>query len=240
MNQFLDILAFAAHPDDVELSCSGTLMKHIEEGKKVGVIDLTEGELGSRGSVELRYEEADAASKIMGLTVRENLKIADGFFEINEENKLKIVKAIRTYKPKIVLANAVEDRHPDHGRASKLISDACFYSGLRRIETELDGVQQEVWRPKVIYHYIQDRFLKPDFVVDVSPFVEKKMEAIRAFSSQFYSPTSNEPESPLTMINFFDYVNARMVDMGRYIQVNHAEGYTVERPIGIDSLEDLI
>ena len=240
MNQFLDILAFAAHPDDVELSCSGTLMKHIDEGKKVGIIDLTEGELGSRGSVELRYEEADAASKIMGLTVRENLKIADGFFEINEENKLKIVKAIRTYKPKIVLANAVEDRHPDHGRAAQLVSEACFLAGLRKVETIVGGQLQEAYRPQVVYHYIQDRYIKPDFVVDITPYIERKMEAIQAYKSQFYDPNSTEPQTPISGADFLDFVKARCNEFGRPIGAQYAEGFTAERLLGVESFFDLV
>ena len=240
MNQFLDILAFAAHPDDVELSCSGTLMKHIDEGKKVGVIDLTEGELGSRGSVELRYEEADAASKIMGLTVRENLKIADGFFEINEENKLKIVKAIRTYKPKIVLANAVEDRHPDHGRAAQLVSEACFLAGLRKVETIVGGQLQEAYRPQVVYHYIQDRYIKPDFVVDITPYIERKMEAIQAYKSQFYDPNSTEPQTPISGADFLDFVKARCNEFGRPTGAQYAEGFTAERLLGVESFFDLV
>ena len=240
MSKDLDILAFAAHPDDVELSCSGTLMKHIAEGKRVGVIDLTEGELGSRGSVSLRYEEAENASKIMGLTVRENLKMRDGFFEINEENKLKIVTAIRTYRPKIVLANAIEDRHPDHGRAAQLVSEACFLAGLRKVETIVGGQLQEAYRPQVVYHYIQDRYIKPDFVVDITPYIEQKMEAILAYKSQFYDPNSTEPQTPISGADFLDFVKARCNEFGRPIGAQYAEGFTAERIVGVDSLFDLI
>lgn len=240
MSKDLDILAFAAHPDDVELSCSGTLMKHITEGKRVGVIDLTEGELGSRGSVSLRYEEAENASKIMGLTVRENLKMRDGFFEINEENKLKIVTAIRTYRPKIVLANAIEDRHPDHGRAAQLVSEACFLAGLRKVETIVGGQLQEVYRPHVVYHYIQDRYIKPDFVVDITPYIEQKMEAILAYKSQFYDPSSTEPQTPISGADFLDFVKARCNEFGRPISAQYAEGFTAERIVGVDSFFDLI
>jgi len=239
MNQFLDILAFAAHPDDVELSCSGTLMKHIADGKKVGIIDLTEGELGSRGSVELRYQEAEAASKIMGLAVRDNLKIADGFFEINQENKLKIVKAIRTYQPKIVLANAVEDRHPDHGRAAQLVSEACFLAGLRKVETIVNGQLQEAYRPKVVYHYIQDRYIKPDFVVDMTPFIDRKMEAVKAYKSQFYDPNSMEPQTPISGADFLGFIKARCNEFGRPIGAQYAEGFTVERTLGVENFFDL-
>ena len=240
MSKDLDILAFAAHPDDVELSCSGTLMKHIAEGKRVGVIDLTEGELGSRGSVSLRYEEAENASKIMGLTVRENLKMRDGFFEINEENKLKIVTAIRTYRPKIVLANAIEDRHPDHGRAAQLVSEACFLAGLRKVETIVGGQLQEAYRPQVVYHYIQDRYIKPDFVVDITPYIERKMEAIQAYKSQFYDPNSTEPQTPISGADFLDFVKARCNEFGRPIGAQYAEGFTAERLVGVESFFDLV
>lgn len=240
MSKDLDILAFAAHPDDVELSCSGTLMKHISEGKRVGVIDLTEGELGSRGSVSLRYEEAEKASKIMGLTVRENLKMRDGFFEINEENKLKIVTAIRTYRPKIVLANAIEDRHPDHGRAAQLVSEACFLAGLRKVETIVGGQLQEAYRPQVVYHYIQDRYIKPDFVVDITPYIERKMEAIQAYKSQFYDPNSTEPQTPISGADFLDFVKARCNEFGRPIGAQYAEGFTAERLVGVESFFDLV
>ena len=240
MSKDLDILAFAAHPDDVELSCSGTLMKHIAEGKRVGVIDLTEGELGSRGSVSLRYEEAEKASKIMGLTVRENLKMRDGFFEINEENKLKIVTAIRTYRPKIVLANAIEDRHPDHGRAAQLVSEACFLAGLRKVETIVGGQLQEAYRPQVVYHYIQDRYIKPDFVVDITPYIERKMEAIQAYKSQFYDPNSTEPQTPISGADFLDFVKARCNEFGRPIGAQYAEGFTAERLVGVESFFDLV
>jgi len=236
----LDILAIGAHPDDIELSCAGTILKEIAAGKKVGVLDLTQGELGTRGSAKLRLKEAAASADILGLSCRENLGFKDGFFENNEAHLVAISKILRKYKPDIVLSNASSDRHPDHGRASKLISDACFYSGLRKIET-LNGTEsQEAWRPKAIYNYIQDRFLIPDFVVDVSPYVEKKMEAIKAFESQFYKPDSNEPDSPLTMKNFFEFIKGRMMDMGRYISVDYAEGFNVERPAGVSSLNDLI
>jgi N-acetylglucosamine malate deacetylase 1 len=240
MSKDLDILAFAAHPDDVELSCSGTLMKHITKGKRVGVIDLTEGELGSRGSVSLRYEEAKNASKIMGLTVRENLKMRDGFFEINEETKLKIVTAIRTYRPKIVLANAIEDRHPDHGRAAQLVSEACFLAGLRKVETIVGGQLQEAYRPQVVYHYIQDRYIKPDFVVDITPYIERKMEAIQAYKSQFYDPNSTEPQTPISGSEFLDFVKARCNEFGRPIGAQFAEGFTTERIVGVDSFFDLV
>lgn len=235
----LDILAFAAHPDDVELSASGTLMKHIAQGKKVGIVDLTQGELGSRGTIETRYAEASDASKIMGIHYRENLKMRDGFFEMSEENMLKIIQQIRKTQPSIVLANAISDRHPDHGRASKLVSEACFYAGLVKIETELDGEIQLVHRPKVVYHYIQDRYLKPDFVVDVSEFVEAKIEAIKAFKTQFYDPESNEPNTPISGKDFLDFIKSRMRELARPIGADYAEGFKVERFLGVNDLFDL-
>ncbi len=235
----MDILAFAAHPDDVELSCSGTIMKAISQGKKVGIIDLTQGELGSRGTIETRYTEAGNASRIMGLSIRENLKMADGFFEINEQNKRAIIQMIRKYRPQIVLANAVEDRHPDHGRAAKLVSEACFLAGLRKIETELDGQKQEAHRPKAVYHYIQDHYIKPDFVVDVTEFIDRKIEAIQAYKTQFYDPNSTEPETPISGAEFFDFIKGRMLQFGRPIGVRYAEGFTVEREPGVEDLFDL-
>lgn len=235
----LDILAFAAHPDDVELACSGTIMKHIHEGKKVGVVDLTQGELGSRGSIEIRYIESAESARIMGLSARENLKMADGFFDINQENKIKIIEQIRRFRPEIVLANAIEDRHPDHGRASKLVSEACFLAGLMKIETFWNGEVQEHYRPKVVYHYIQDRYIKPDFVVDITEFFDRKMESIMAYKSQFYDPNSNEPSTPISGQEFLDSIKGRMGAFGREIGVKYAEGFTSERLVGINSLFDL-
>jgi bacillithiol biosynthesis deacetylase BshB1 len=235
----MDILAFAAHPDDVELSCSGTLMKAISQGKKVGIIDLTQGELGSRGTTVTRYAEAATASEIMGLSCRENLKMADGFFEINEANKRLIIQMIRKYRPQIVLANAIEDRHPDHGRAAKLVSEACFLAGLHRIETEYEGQQQKAYRPKAVYHYIQDYYIKPDFVVDITPFIERKIEAIKAYKTQFHDPNSTEPQTPISGAEFFDFIKGRMLQFGRPIGAQYAEGFTVEREIGVEDLFDL-
>jgi len=235
----LDILAFSAHPDDIELSCSGTLIKHIQAGKTVGIVDLTEGELGSRGSVEIRYEEANNSAKIIGLCTRQNLQMADGYFEINEANKLKIVEQIRRFRPEIVLANAIDDRHPDHARASKLVSEACFLAGLIKVETTWEGVNQEAFRPKVVYHYIQDRYIKPDFVVDVTPFYEQKMNSIRAFKSQFYDPNSTEPQTPISGEDFIEFLKGRMSEFGRPIGVRYAEGFTAERLVGVDSFFDL-
>ena len=235
----LDILAFAAHPDDIELSCSGTLMKHIKEGKKVGIIDLTQGELGSRGSAEIRLVEATASGKIMGLSARENLKMKDGFFDITPENTLKIIEQIRRFKPELVLANAIEDRHPDHARASKLVSEACFLAGLRKIETTWNGEIQEHHRPKVVYHSIQDRYLKPDFVIDVTAFYDQKMDAIMAFKSQFFDPNSTEPSTPISGEDFIDSLKGRMGAFGREIGVKYGEGFTSERLIGVQNMFDL-
>lgn len=236
----LDILAFAAHPDDVELGASGTLMKHIAQGKKVGIVDLTQGELGSRGSIETRYQEAEKASEIMGIAVRVNLKMSDGFFEINEQNKRLIIEQIRRYKPAIVLANAVKDRHPDHGRASQLVSEACFLSGLVKVQSSWNNILQEAHRPKAVYHYLQDYALKPDFVVDVTEFYDRKMEAILAYSSQFFDPNSEEPETPISSKAFLSFIEARMRDLGRPIGVEFAEGFTVERYLGVEDITQLV
>ena len=237
----VDILAIGVHPDDVELGCSGTLLKHIAMGKSVGIVDLTQGELGTRGSAELRMEEAEAARKLMGAVVRENLEMADGFFQHTKENVLKISKALRTYRPEIVLANAITDRHPDHGRASKLISDACFYSGLARIEqSDSKGNKLGPWRPKVVYHYIQDRNLKADFVVDISEYMDQKMECILAFKSQFFNGDSNGPSTPISGKAFMDFMRSKNQTYGRDIGAEYAEGFTVERNIGVNNLFDLI
>ena len=235
----LDILAIGVHPDDIELGCGGTILKHIAVGKKVGVLDLTHGELGSRGSGELRLVEAENSAKILGLSARENLGFADGFFRNTKENQIEIIKILRKYQPDVVLCNAPKDRHPDHGRASEMVSEACFYSGLVRIETELDGTSQSLWRPKSVYHYIQDRFLKPDFVVDVSDFVDQKIEAIMAFSSQFYNPASELPETPISSKKFMDFIKARMANFARDISTDYAEGFTVDRTIGIEDITQL-
>ena len=235
----LDILAIGAHPDDVELACAGTLIKHVKEGKKVGILDLTQGELGTRGSAELRLKEAQKAAEIQGLAVRRNIGLADGFFQNDKENQMPIIEVLREFRPEIVLANAMADRHPDHGRGGKLASDACFLSGLRRIETTLNGEPQEAWRPKAVYHYIQDRYIKPDFVVDITEYWDQKMEAILAFSSQFYDPKSKEPSSPISSKEFLDVIKGRYADFGRAIGRPYAEGFTVERPAGIQSLFDI-
>lgn len=238
----LDILVFGAHPDDAELGAGATIAKEVSKGKKVGIVDLTRGELGTRGSAEIRDREAANAAKILGIAVRENMEFADGFFVNDKDHQLELIKIIRKYRPEIVLCNAVDDRHIDHARGSKLVSDACFLSGLVKIDTKMDGddVWQDAWRPKVVYHYIQWKNLEPDFVVDVSGFMEKKVEAIMSYSSQFYDPDSKEPETPISSKNFTDSVNYRARDLGRIIGVEHAEGFTVERFVAVDSLGDLI
>ena len=235
----LDILAFGAHPDDVELACSGTLMKHMAAGYKVGIVDLTQGELGSRGSGELRLVEAENSRKIMGANVRENLGIPDGFFTHSKENLLLVAKMIRKYQPDIVLANSIEDRHPDHGKGARLVSDACFHSGL--IKIDLDGL--EPWRPRAVYHYIQDKNIRPDFLVDISPYMEKKLKCIQAFSSQFFTGSEEEddqPETPISSKNFFEYVRAKDRTNARAIRVDYAEAFNVGRTPGVGDLFDLL
>lgn len=235
----LDILAFGAHPDDVELGCAGTILKEVSLGKKVGIVDLTRGELGTRGSAEIRDEEAKAAAEILGVVVRENLRMRDGFFTNDERHQLEVIKMIRKYKPEIVLCNAIDDRHIDHGKGSKLVSDSCFLSGLMKIETSIEGEKQEAWRPKVVYHYIQWKNIEPDFVVDITGFEEKKIEAILAYKTQFYDPDSQEPATPITSKNFLESLNYRAQDLGRLVNTDFAEGFTVERCLAVNSLGDL-
>jgi bacillithiol biosynthesis deacetylase BshB1 len=235
----LDILAFGAHPDDVELGCSGTIAKEVALGKKVGIIDLTRGELGTRGSVEIRNAESAKASEILGVIVRENLDMRDGFFVNDEAHQLKVIQAIRKFQPDIVLCNAIADRHIDHGKGSKLVSDACFLSGLIQIKTELNGEAQQAWRPKVVYHYIQWQTIEPDFAVDITGYMDKKMESVLAYSSQFYDPKSNEPDTPIASKNFLDSIRYRAQDLGRLVGVEYAEGFTTERYVTVDSIGDL-
>lgn len=235
----LDILAFGAHPDDVEIGCSATIAKEISLGKKVGIIDLTRGELGTRGSADLRDEESARAKEILGVHIRENLGFADGFFINDKKHQLELIKMVRKYQPEIVLCNAIDDRHIDHSKGSKLVSDACFLSGLVKIETELGGVKQEKWRPKQVYHYIQWKNIEPDFVVDVTGFMDKKMASVKAYSSQLFNPKSNEPETPIASKNFIESITYRASDLGRLIGVEYAEGFTVERHVAVDSLDKL-
>ncbi len=236
----IDILAIGVHPDDVELSCSGTIMKHIALGKKVAILDLTLGELGTRGSAELRTKEAMAAAKLQGVAFRKQLQLKDGAFKNEDKSQIAIIEVIRECQPEIVLCNAISDRHPDHGRAAQLTADACFYSGLIKIETSANGAKQKAWRPKAVYHYIQDQYIKPNFVIDVTEFRDKKHEAIKAFASQFYDPNSKEPETPISGKEFVDYIDAKMMIYGRSIGVKYAEGFTVSRYMGVKDLFDLI
>lgn len=235
----IDILAIGVHPDDVELSCSGTIAKEIKMGKTVGILDLSKGELGTRGNAELRTKEAKDAAKILGVNFRKQLDFKDGFFENNEAHQKQIIEIIRLHQPQIVLCNALSDRHPDHGRAAKLVADACFYSGLVKVETKHQGQDQGAWRPAAVYHYIQDQFIHPDFVIDVSDYMDLKHKAIKAFSSQFYNPNSKEPSTPISSKEFLENLNAKMSIWGRSIGVAYAEGYTANRYIGVRSLFDL-
>lgn len=238
----VDILAVAAHPDDVELSCSGTIIKHVKQGKKCAVTDLTRGELGTRGTPELRLQEAEKASEIMSLTERHNMGMADGFFEINKASIIEIAKEIRYFKPRILLCNAPRDRHPDHGRAAELVKQAAFYSGLRKIETTYNGTPQEPHRPDAVYQYIQDRFLEPDFVVDISDEWDAKMKSIEAYGSQFYSgknSDSKEPQTPISTKEFVEFLKGRAGQFGRMIGRKYGEGFVAVRTPGVDDLTTL-
>ena len=236
----LDILAFGAHPDDVELGCGGTIAKLISEGKTCVIVDLTRGELGTRGTDQTRKEEAAEAAKILGVAARENLGFKDGFLVNSEEYQIELVKMIRKYRPEIVLANAIDDRHPDHAKAAKLESDACFLSGLRKIETVLNGQSQEAWRPKQIYHYIQWKDVKPEFVIDISEHLDKKIEACMAFKTQFYDPKSTEPETPITSKDFYESLTYRAQDLGTLSGVTYAEGFTTEKLIAMKNFDGIV
>ncbi|WP_299523825.1 bacillithiol biosynthesis deacetylase BshB1 [Winogradskyella sp.] len=238
----LDILAIGAHPDDVELGCGATIAKEVANGKKVGIIDLTRGELGTRGTAETRDEESTEAARILGLAMRTNMEFADGFFVNDRHHQIEVIKEIRKYKPEIVICNAIEDRHIDHGRASQLVSDACFLSGLRKIDTRHDDEDdwQLPWRPKAVYHYIQWKDLTPDIVVDVTGFMDKKMESVQAYRTQFFDPNSEEPETPISSKNFTDSITYRARNIGRLIGTEYGEGFTVERYPAVASLFDLI
>jgi N-acetylglucosamine malate deacetylase 1 len=236
----VDILAFGVHPDDVELGCSGTLIACIAQGKQVAVIDLTRGELGTRGTADTRKTEAANAAKVMGVHARENLEMPDAFFQNDETNVRKVIIAIRKYQPEIVLCNAPEDRHPDHGRSSKLVADAAFLSGLRKIETLLDGKQQEAWRPTYVFHYIQDRYLKPDFVFDISNYHDKKIEAILCYTTQFNNTDSIEPQTYISTPDFLNTVKSRALMLGKRIGVKYAEGYISSKIPGISSFDTFI
>lgn len=235
----LDILVIAAHPDDAELGCSGTIAAHIAKGYKVGIVDLTHGEMGTRGTPEIRLQESAEAARILGLSARENLGFKDLYFKDDEAHQLELIKVIRKYQPEIVLANAITDRHPDHGKGSSLATNACFMSGLVKIETELDGVSQKAWRPKFVYHYIQNNYIQPDFIVDVSEYWDTKVASIMAFKSQFYDPSSKEPSSFISSPEFLPFVESRSREFGHRIMVKYGEGFTIERFIGVKDLFDL-
>ena len=236
----LDILAFAAHPDDIELCSSGVLLVEKLNGKKTGIIDLTRGELGTRGTAETRAKEAEKSTKILQLDVRENLEMKDGFFSNDEAHQKLVITAIRKYQPEIILCNAPEDRHPDHGRAAQLVSDAAFLAGLRKIETISNGEIQQEWKAKYVFHYVQDRYLHPNFVIDISSVFEKKLEAIKSFQTQFYNPDSNEPETYISSPEFLESVIYRAKMMGKMIGVPYAEGFISKKMIGLSSFDSLI
>jgi N-acetylglucosamine malate deacetylase 1 len=235
----LDLLIFAAHPDDAELGCSGTILRYIAAGKKVGIVDITRGELGTRGTAETRDIETAESNRILGLHVRENLGMRDGFFQNDEEHQLKIIQMIRKYTPEIVFSNALHDRHPDHGKAADLVNDAVFLSGLPKIKTEIDGLEQNAFRPRLLLHYIQDRYIEPDILVDVTEFWDKKMQCIRAFKTQFFNPDSDEKETYISTPYFLKVIEARSRELGKAIGAEHAEGFISRKLLGIDNLFDL-
>ncbi|MES2456699.1 MAG: bacillithiol biosynthesis deacetylase BshB1 [Bacteroidota bacterium] len=236
----LDLLVLAVHPDDAELGCSGTIVKHIAEGKKVGIVDFTRGELGTRGSAEIRDLEAADSAKILGLHARENLRLRDGFFQNDEAHQLAVIKMIRKYQPEIVLTNALHDRHPDHGRAGDLANDACFLSGLSRISTQLEGAEQELWRPRLVLQYIQDRYIKPDVIIDITPYMETKIASIKAFKTQFYTPGEEGPDTYISSPDFFESVVGRAREFGKSIGTTYAEGFTSRKLLGVNNLFDLL
>jgi len=236
----IDILVIAAHPDDAELSCGGTILSHINQGKQVGIIDLTKGEMGTRGTPQIRAKEAEEASRILQVRFRDNLSMKDAFFENDKDNQLKIAKEIRKYRPEIIITNATSDRHPDHPRASELVERAAFVSGLRQVLTSSEGDEQEAWRPKAIYHFIQSEYIEPDVVVDISPYWEKKMAAIRAYKSQFHDPESDEPETFISSPEFLKLLESRAVEFGKSVGVKYAEGFTVNKRVGVTNLFHLI
>ena len=237
----LDILVLGSHPDDAELGCGGTIIKHIKAGLKVGVADLTQGELGTRGNAKTRDQEAADSARLMGLATRVNLGLPDGFFENNEAHQRKVIEAVRTFRPDIVLANAISDRHPDHGRGAELAYSACFLSGLSKVETrDAQGSEQEPWRPKALYHYIQSQIHAPDFVVDISSEWDQKMAAVKAFKTQFFDPASKEPTTYISTPEFLKLLEARSIEMGHAIGVKYGEGFVARRWLGVRSLTDLI
>jgi bacillithiol biosynthesis deacetylase BshB1 len=236
----LDILAFGAHPDDVEISCGGTIIQSTQQNRKVGIIDLTAGEMGSRGSKELRLEEASRAGELLGLSIRENLGFRDCYFSNDEWHRVKIIEKIRQYRPRVVLANTPSDRHPDHGKASQLVREACFYSGLHKIATSIDGVTQEAWRPQSVFMYIQDYYLEPSFVIDVTEFWDRKIESLKCYSSQFYNPDSKEPSTPISGKEFFDFLHGKALNLGRPCGFTLGEGFITDRYLGVNNLDCVI
>jgi N-acetylglucosamine malate deacetylase 1 len=240
MSEVVDILCITAHPDDVEISMAGTVLKHVAMGRSVGIVDLTAGELGTRGTPELRRQEAEAARAVLGVRFRYQLGLADGFFRADQESLLTVIASIRRHRPKVVFTNAVSDRHPDHGRGGALVAEACFLSGLRKVGTMHNGEQQEAWRPQTVLHAVQDHYLAPDLVFDITPFWEKKMEALRCFGSQFFDPNSTEPSSPIARADFLPYLEGRAREMGRLIMATYGEGFTTARPVGVEDATVLI
>ncbi len=235
----LDLLAIAAHPDDVEIACAGTLLSHVAKGYKVGVLDLTQGEMGTRGSAELRLLEARASADILGLAIRENIGLSDCFFQNDRESQLKIIEQIRRFQPEVILCNAPHDRHPDHGKAATLAIDSCFYAGLAKLKSTWDGQEQVPWRPRQVFHYIQDRLLQPDFVIDITPFWDRKVEALQAFGSQFYDPKGAGPATPISSELFWHFMEARAREMGHAIGVKYGEGFLKTKMIGVSDLMEL-
>lgn len=235
----LDILVFAVHPDDAELGCSGTILKHISEGKKVGIVDFTRGELGTRGTATTRDEEAKDSALILGLHARENLRFKDGFFKNDEEHQMEVIKMVRKYRPEIILTNALHDRHPDHGRAGDLSNDAIFLSGLIKIETSIDGLKQEPWRPRLVLQYIQDRYIQPDIIIDISDFIDQKIACIRAFKTQFDSLEDDEPQTYISTPEFLEAVIGRSREFGKSIGGKYGEGFTSRKLLGVESLFNL-
>jgi len=242
LNLKLDLLVITAHPDDAELGCAGTILKHIAAGKKVGIVDLTQGELGTRGTAETRKEEADNATKLLGIDLRENLRMRDGFFRNDEEHQLKIISAIRKYRPEIIISNALHDRHPDHGRAGDLINDSVFLAGLRKIITQDQGMEQDIHRPRLLLQLIQDYYIKPDIVVDISAYWEQKIKVIQAYKTQFFNPeyNENEPQTYISRPEFLEVIESRAIEFGKNIQARYAEGFTCRRLLGVNSLFDLL
>jgi bacillithiol biosynthesis deacetylase BshB1 len=236
----LDILAVGVHPDDVELGCSGTLMKHIDLGYKAGILDLTKGELGTRGNVKTRMKEVGVATKLMKLHVRQSLNFADGFFTNDKKHQLEVIKIIRHYRPTIVFANAIHDRHPDHARSATLVRDACFLAGLPKVQTTYKGVKQQAFRPKAVYHYIQALHVEPDFVIDITDYFERKMEVIKAFKSQFFDPNSKEPNTFISSPQFLEFVRSRAIHFGVPSGMQYAEAFTTNRTLGVEDVTKLL